>query len=496
MFASVDCIPPNPVLAAARSRVGEIVPPNPTSRRAALHPDSGGDRSMAIYRFEGKIIGRKQGKSATASAAYRAADRIVDERTGQAFDYGRKRGVLHSEILAPDNAPEWMRDRAQLWNAVERVEKRKDAQLARDFEIALPHELTHEQRLELVRGFVREEFVDRGMIADLALHAPDRAGDARNYHAHVMLTMRDLVGDGFGNKAREWNDTELLEEWREHWANAVNRELERYGLEARVDHRSLADQGIDREPEPKLGPIATEMEREGRPSHAGDDRRAVLARNAERAALETELSAVSAEIIDLEEERARRAQERPPQPLEVEPSPAPEAGRSRSMEPGYALSGGDSILSLGLDAITTIIHEGLYVAGETAEEMKFIAGAIRPAAEPQRLTDFVAAELERRGDEPPPREYTAADYVLNPEARRAYREQRQATEDRGEALDQLRQDIEAGRHLGRDAVLHLSREDLINIRAHGDDALRQMIDDREREEKRWRDDDYGRERER
>jgi len=203
---------------------------------------------MATYRFEAKIIGRSRGSSATASVAYRTAERLADERTGEVFDYTRRRGVLHTEILAPDGTPDWMHDRAQLWNAVERVEKRKDAQLARDLVLSLPHELTHGQRVELVRGFVQAEFVSHGMIADIAIHAPDRRGDQRNHHAHVMLTMRELTGEGFGKKARAWNDAEQLEAWREHWAQAVNRQLERYGHDARVDHRSLEAQGVDRSP--------------------------------------------------------------------------------------------------------------------------------------------------------------------------------------------------------------------------------------------------------
>ena len=262
---------------------------------------------MAIYRFEAKVIARSQGRSATASAAYRAGESIDDERTGFVFDYTRKRGVLYSEIFTPPNTPAWMEDRAQLWNAVEKAEKRKDAQLARDLLLSLPHELTREQRRDLVREFVLTEFVAKGMIADVAIHAPDREADERNHHAHVLLTMRELAGSGFGKKVREWNATEQLEAWREHWADAVNGHLEKYGHEARVDHRSLADQGIDREPEPKQGSVATEMEREGRTSHAGDDRRAAHARNEDRAALEAGLGSVAAEIFDLEQERAKQA---------------------------------------------------------------------------------------------------------------------------------------------------------------------------------------------
>ena len=262
---------------------------------------------MAIFRFEAKVIARSQGRSATAAAAYRAGESIDDERTGTVFDYTRKRGVLTAEIFTPPNTPAWMEDRAQLWNAVEKIEKRRDAQLARDLLLSLPHELTREQRHDLVREFVTTEFVARGMIADVAIHAPDRQGDGRNHHAHVLLTMRELLPRGFGYKVREWNATDQLEAWRAHWADAVNGQLERHGHAARVDHRSLADQGVDREPEPKQGSVATEMEREGRSSHAGDDRRAAHARNADRAALEAEWHSVTAEIFDLEQERAKLA---------------------------------------------------------------------------------------------------------------------------------------------------------------------------------------------
>src|SRR5690606_25860243 len=146
--------------------------------------------------------------------------------------------VLHTEIMAPDHAPEWANDRAQLWNAVEKVERRKDAQLCREVLVALPAELDDAERLELVRGFAREQFVERGMVADIAWHEPDREGDQRNYHAHILLTMRDIGADGFGQKNRDWNRRELLQEWREQWQEHANRALERAGRTERIDHRS------------------------------------------------------------------------------------------------------------------------------------------------------------------------------------------------------------------------------------------------------------------
>lgn len=236
---------------------------------------------MAQYRLSANIIGRSSGRSATAAAAYRAAQRIVDERTGLVHDYTAKRGVLHTEIMTPENAPEWMQDRVQLWNCVEAKERRGDAQLSREIQLSLPHEFSSEQQVNLVRRFVSEQFVDLGMVADIAIHAPssDPGADERNTHAHVMLTTRTLHGEDFGNKNRDWNKPELLEQWREAWADHQNRELERLGFEDRVDHRSLADQGIMREPQKHLGPIATEIERDGRSSYRGNENRAIKARN-------------------------------------------------------------------------------------------------------------------------------------------------------------------------------------------------------------------------
>lgn len=190
---------------------------------------------MAIYHLNAKTLGRSQGRSATGAAAYRAAVRIEDARTGIVFDFRRKRGVDGSEILAPDgSAP----DRATLWNAVEQAEKRSDAQVAREIEIALPRELAPEQMRETVRGFVREQFVALGMVADVAFH--HLIGS--NPHAHILLTMREWQGGGFGLKRREWNDRALCQQWRERWADHANAALAQAGQAARIDHRTLIEQ--------------------------------------------------------------------------------------------------------------------------------------------------------------------------------------------------------------------------------------------------------------
>ncbi|CCD86696.1 putative conjugal transfer protein; traA [Bradyrhizobium sp. ORS 285] len=218
---------------------------------------------MAIYHLHVKVIGRKAGSSAVASAAYRSGSRLRDERLGREQDYAAKRGVVHSEVMLPENAPEAWRDRERLWNAVESFEVRKDAQLAREVEFALPRELTEAQGIELARDFVRGEFVGLGMIADLNVHW-DRGDDGMpKPHAHVMLTMRAVDENGFGQKVRGWNRTELVERWRERWAALANERLAELDIDARIDHRSLEAQGIALEPQSQIGAPAKRIEVQG-----------------------------------------------------------------------------------------------------------------------------------------------------------------------------------------------------------------------------------------
>ena len=200
---------------------------------------------MAIYHLRATMISRSAGRSATAAAAYRVGERIEDHRTGLTFDYRARGGVDHVETLAPTNAPAWVQDRATLWNAVEAAETRKNSQVAREIRVALPAELDHGQRVELVREFCQREFVARGMVADIALHAPGREGDDRNHHAHILLTTREIGPEGFTTKNRDWNAVEMLEGWREAWARDSNRALERCGLDERIDHRTLEAQRIE-----------------------------------------------------------------------------------------------------------------------------------------------------------------------------------------------------------------------------------------------------------
>ncbi|HAU0345697.1 TPA: Ti-type conjugative transfer relaxase TraA [Legionella pneumophila] len=208
---------------------------------------------MAIYRFSVQPISRSQGRSVVASSAYRSGEKIIDERTGATYDYTDKNDVVHKEIFLPENAPQWMSERSQLWNAVELGENRKDAQLAREVQLALPRELTIEQNTKLVREFVQSEFVARGMVADFCFHNPKGDDGLNQPHAHILLTLREVNEEGFGLKERAWNDKALLEHWREEWANCQNRHLALHGIDQRVDHRSYKEQGIPLEPQYKIG---------------------------------------------------------------------------------------------------------------------------------------------------------------------------------------------------------------------------------------------------
>ncbi|TPJ96075.1 Ti-type conjugative transfer relaxase TraA [Mesorhizobium sp. B2-5-9] len=218
---------------------------------------------MAIYHLHVKVIGRKAGSSAVASAAYRSASRLRDERIERTHDFSAKSGVVHSEVMLPQNAPEAWSDRERLWNDVEAFEVRKDAQLAREVEFALPRELSQAQGIELARDFVQAEFVSQGMVADLNVHW-DRAEDGSpKPHAHVMLTMRSVDEDGFGAKVRDWNSTEMVERWRERWAELANERLVELDIDARIDHRSLEAQGIALEPQTQIGAPAQRIEGNG-----------------------------------------------------------------------------------------------------------------------------------------------------------------------------------------------------------------------------------------
>jgi ATP-dependent exoDNAse (exonuclease V) alpha subunit len=255
---------------------------------------------MALYYLTVKYVSRQQGRSAVGAAAYRAGEKLHNEYDGLTHDYTRKSGIVHTEIMLPDNAPSEYLDRQTLWNAVEKAEKRKDARTAREVVIALPNELTLDEQTALAREFVRDNFTSKGMCADVAIHSGNHGHRRdetqelpidvnhdtiiypRNPHAHILVTTRHVGREGFGRKNRDWDKKENLLLWREEWAKAQNREYERKGLEISVSHETLAKQGLDREPTKHLGHEAAAMERRGIHTHIGNENRAIEARNRER----------------------------------------------------------------------------------------------------------------------------------------------------------------------------------------------------------------------
>lgn len=203
---------------------------------------------MAIFHLSAKVFSRSNGFSVTASAAYRAGEKIYCQRTGRWHNYTKKREVVHREITAPENAPDWAISRSELWNKVEQAENRKDAQLAREIEVALPVELSLDEQIALTNEFVATQFVSMGMVADWCIHAKPK-----NPHCHILLTLRDIGPNGFGNKRRDWNSPAQIEQWRSAWEELTNRALQKNGLDERIDHRSLKAQGISKIPTLHIG---------------------------------------------------------------------------------------------------------------------------------------------------------------------------------------------------------------------------------------------------
>lgn len=322
---------------------------------------------MAFFHLQITAIGRSAGRRATAAAAYRSGERLRDERSGKVYNYAR-RDVLHSEIFLPAHlggaADAWAASREKLWNAAEHAEKQSNSRVAREYQVALPHELTAAQRLTLARTFAREIAERYRVAVDLAVHAPRAGGDPRNFHAHLLATTREVKPAGLGAKTgldrfhpHGWRSAlaEGRQEFlilRERWATRVNEALREANLTIGVEHRSLASRGIDRVPRPSFPIAALKMEQRGVRSevvqalrrryqerlHKHDERSAQRAESAKlqaradaQASLpDAESRAAPASPRDVEEVRreAREAWLRL-RPQEAESAAAPDSGREQ-----------------------------------------------------------------------------------------------------------------------------------------------------------------------
>uniref|UniRef100_UPI00402624EA MobQ family relaxase n=1 Tax=Candidatus Scatomorpha intestinigallinarum TaxID=2840923 RepID=UPI00402624EA len=273
---------------------------------------------MALYHFHVGQVKRSAGQSVVESAAYRAGERLYSERYGEYSDYTRKGGVVYTEILLPPNAPREYADRQTLWNAVEAAERGKNAQLAYSFDIALQNEFTLEENIALARKFLLDNFVSRGMIADFAVHQPDKAGGIENPHFHVLCPIRPLNPDGsWGAKQRrvcredgkfdavpttDWGRPETLEEWREAWAALCNAKFKEKELECRIDHRSYEKQGVDQAPTIHEGVAVRQMEAKGMTTDKGERNRWIRSANALLRTLREKIKALTIWLTELRAE--------------------------------------------------------------------------------------------------------------------------------------------------------------------------------------------------
>ena len=289
---------------------------------------------MALFHFHATQVKRSSGQSAVASAAYRAGERLYSERYGEFSDYTRKGGVVCSDIFLPPQAPVEYQDRATLWNAVEQAERGKKAQLAYSFDIALQNEFSLEENIALARQFVSEQLVSRGMVADFAIHQPDKEdGGISNPHFHVLCPIRPIQVDGkWGQKQRrvyrldengnrlldedgkplfdavpttDWGRPETLEQWRAAWADLCNAKFAEKGLSCRIDHRSYARQGLDLLPTVHEGPAVRQMEASGISTDKGDLNRWIRTASALLKDLKQKIKALFGWLREVREELSK-----------------------------------------------------------------------------------------------------------------------------------------------------------------------------------------------
>lgn len=466
---------------------------------------------MAIYRCSVKDnLTRSKGQSAVASAAYIAREKLHDERLGQTFNFARHDDkALWAGIYAPKDAPEWARDRQALWNEVEKAEKRKDAQIARPIEIALPHELTLEQNRYALQDFIRENFTRKGYVVDASIHSPSRDGDERNIHAHLLISLRTIDENGFSKSKQQEqenyrNKSAYTEALRESWERIGNRHLERHGHAPSLDRRTLAAQGIDREATKHRGPHVDAMERKGKQTERGEECRAIEERNRELAEARRDLAEVSKALAQ-EQRQQERPREPEQEPKQEQRQPTPEAERAPQPhgidDSAAAFLKNREAAKLDKDAQRIEADRDRApdmnrpaLGGTVAQGFGMAASVATKASE--RLSSIADQLLGMLGPAPPP--LTFRDYLNSKEAReRHFQEQREQGE-RDATLWQIIADRRQGKDLNpdtmRDELRKLNRNDLEKIKTYGEDGLKQIIADHEREIQRQRERDRGRER--
>ena len=305
---------------------------------------------MAMFHLSTNPIKRSAGRSATASAAYRAGCKIEDNRTGLKHDYSKKQGIVKTDCFIFSNGQKLNIDRAELWNAAEKAEKRKDGRTAREVIINLPHELSEEQRQSLVEDFTKDISKKYKVAIDYAIHLPDKHGDQRNHHAHILMTTRAATLENntlvLGDKTNiELSNTKLAKlnlpktqeqivNLRRHWATTTNKHLENAGIDRRIDHRSYEEQGSYYLPTVKLGWEASALERKGISTAKGDINRQVANDNLESYIINTELESLKEQLAKQQEEEKERTIQttKPPSPLIPEPKPKPKRVEAKDID--------------------------------------------------------------------------------------------------------------------------------------------------------------------
>jgi hypothetical protein len=384
--------------------------------------------AAGFYHCSAKPIGRSDGRSIVAAAAYRSGERLEDERTGQVADYRARSGVEDSFILTRSDAPAWGQERERLWNEAGRAEPRKNGRLATELELGLPHELDAAARQQLLKDFLAPIIERYGVAADVAIHAPGQEGDHRNYHAHVLVTHRELGPEGFGDIAntrtitRTRKGREVQEQvagiaatpadvkaLRQEWERHVNRAYERAGLDVRVDHRSHQDRGIQQEPTKHLGATATAMERRGEPSERGAINRDIETRNAaaqELARLKVEAVKLMADyaaekqLAEMERQGAATKEARP------DPTTAEQEKYGAGLE------------GQGIDNTPASGHEnGRQEAPQTRTDDPEIIARLRPL-EAEQQPDYAAAKGRTDDVRPDAEQARKADPVFGANAER------------------------------------------------------------------------------
>lgn len=306
---------------------------------------------MAMFHLSTKPIKRSVGRSATASAAYRAGCEIEDLRTGIKHDYTKKQGIVKTDCFIVVEGQKLNVDRSELWNAAEKAEKRKDGRTAREIIINLPHELNEQQRQSLVENFAKDVSKKYKVAIDYAIHLPDKGGDQRNHHCHILMTTRTATLENntlsLGAKTNiELSNTKLAKldlpktqeqivSLRKHWADTTNKHLKDAGIDKSIDHRSYEDQGIALIPTIKLGWEASALERKGISTAKGDTNRQIADDNLELYMINSDLEDLKKQLAEQQEEekeQAMQAQKQPePLPVIPEAKPKPKKAEVKNM---------------------------------------------------------------------------------------------------------------------------------------------------------------------